>query len=84
MRPFFAKEGLWAYPAYGSVGAAFGYWINGVDESQARMLEGQKTKLLERRRRRAELQLQNEASSNPDPSLGMINMAKVEVPHMVK
>lgn len=55
MRPFFNKAGLWAYPAYGGVGAAFGYWLKGVDERQNRILAEQKERLLERRRRRAEL-----------------------------
>ncbi|KAF2156942.1 hypothetical protein K461DRAFT_289306 [Myriangium duriaei CBS 260.36] len=62
MRPLFNKEGLWAYPAYGGVGAAFGYWLKGVDDKQNRILAEQRERLLERRRRRAELQGQEDAT----------------------
>ncbi|TKX22034.1 hypothetical protein C1H76_5667 [Elsinoe australis] len=55
MRPFFNKEALWAFPAYGGVGAAFGYWLKGVDDNQNRILAEQRERLIERRRRRAEL-----------------------------
>ncbi|KAK4155928.1 hypothetical protein C8A00DRAFT_31179 [Chaetomidium leptoderma] len=59
MRPFFNRKSLWAYPLFGSVGASFGYWIQGVDERQTKMLQDRKQAILEKRARRAE----REASS---------------------
>ncbi|KAJ4306502.1 hypothetical protein N0V88_001305 [Collariella sp. IMI 366227] len=39
MRPFFTRQALWAYPVFGGVGASFGYWMQGVDERQTKMLQ---------------------------------------------
>jgi len=54
MRPFFNKESLWAYPAFASVGASFGYWLQGVDQRQQKILGARRQSLLEKRARRAE------------------------------
>jgi hypothetical protein len=54
MRPFFNKESLWVYPIFGGVGASFGYWLQGVDERQQKILAARRTALLEKRARRAE------------------------------
>lgn len=51
MRPFFAKESLWAYPVYMAGGASFGYWLQGVDDRQTAILAERKEKLLEKRAR---------------------------------
>lgn len=59
MRPFFNRKSLWAYPVFGGVGASFGYWLQGVDERQTKMLEERKQAILEKRARRA----QREASA---------------------
>ncbi|KAL2262451.1 hypothetical protein VTK26DRAFT_1300 [Humicola hyalothermophila] len=53
MRPFFTRKALWAYPVFGGVGASFGYWMQGVDERQTKMLEERKAAILEKRARRA-------------------------------
>ncbi|KAK4104699.1 hypothetical protein N658DRAFT_418903 [Parathielavia hyrcaniae] len=53
MRPFFNRKALWAYPVFGGVGASFGYWLQGVDERQTKMLEERKQAILEKRARRA-------------------------------
>ncbi|KAH8765807.1 uncharacterized protein K444DRAFT_614047 [Hyaloscypha bicolor E] len=54
MRPFFNKESLWAYPVFGGVGASFGYWVQGVDQRQQKILGARRASLLEKRARRAE------------------------------
>ncbi|KAL2266507.1 hypothetical protein VTJ83DRAFT_5859 [Remersonia thermophila] len=53
MRPFFHRKLLWGYPVFGAVGASFGYWLQGVDERQTKMLEERKAAILEKRARRA-------------------------------
>ena len=54
MRPFFNKGSLWVYPLYGAVGASFGYWLQGVDETQTKMIQERKVQILEKRARRAQ------------------------------
>ena len=54
MRPFFNKESLWAYPLFGGIGASFGYWLQGVEERQMKILGARKMSILEKRARRAE------------------------------
>lgn len=63
MRPFFNKGSLWAYPVFGGVGASFGYWLQGVDERQTKMLEERKQAILEKRARRAERQAKAAAAA---------------------
>jgi hypothetical protein len=63
MRPFFNKESLWVYPLFGGVGASFGYWLQGVDERQQRILGARRTALLEKRARRAEREAAEAAES---------------------
>ena len=63
MRPFFNKESLWVYPLFGGVGASFGYWLQGVDERQQRILGARRTALLEKRARRAEREAAQAAES---------------------
>ncbi|KAI1341962.1 hypothetical protein F5Y15DRAFT_413231 [Xylariaceae sp. FL0016] len=53
MRPFFNRGSLWTYPVFASVGASFGYWMQGVDERQTAMLEDRKQTILEKRARKA-------------------------------
>ncbi|KAK4229812.1 hypothetical protein QBC38DRAFT_358424 [Podospora fimiseda] len=53
MRPFFHKKTLWVYPVFGATGAAFGYWLQGVDERQSAVLEERKKAIMEKRARRA-------------------------------
>lgn len=54
MRPFFNKESLWVYPLFATIGGSFGYWLEGVESRQLKMLGERKEMLLEKRRRRAE------------------------------
>ena len=54
MRPFFNKESLWAYPVFAACGASFGYWLQGVDESQTAILNERMKTLLEKRARRTQ------------------------------
>jgi hypothetical protein len=63
MRPFFNRESLWVYPLFGGVGASFGYWLQGVDERQQRILGARRTALLEKRARRAEREAAEAAES---------------------
>ncbi|KAK4219364.1 hypothetical protein QBC37DRAFT_382577 [Rhypophila decipiens] len=53
MRPLFGKTGAWAYPVYATVGASFGYWLQGVDERQTAVLQQRKAAIMEKRARRA-------------------------------
>lgn len=54
MRPFFQKENWIIYPIYGGLGASFGYWLQGVENKQMRILGETRERLIEKRRRRAE------------------------------
>lgn len=53
MRPLFNKGSLWAYPVFAGVGGSFGYWLQGVDDRQAAILEDRKQSILDKRARRA-------------------------------
>lgn len=61
MRPFFNKSSLWVYPVYAAGGASFGYWLQGVDDSQTSTLQERKALLLEKRARKAERDAKAEA-----------------------
>ncbi|KAK2739812.1 hypothetical protein FQN55_009133 [Onygenales sp. PD_40] len=54
MRPLFHKKSLWAYPLFATIGGSFGYWLEGVETRQLRILADRKQNLLEKRQRRAE------------------------------
>jgi len=53
MRPILQKQGAWAYPLYGTVGASFGYWLQGVDDRQTAVLAQRKLAIMEKRAKRA-------------------------------
>ena len=61
MRPLFGKESIWAYPLFATVGGSFGYWLEGVESRQLKMLAERKEMLLEKRRRRAEQESEGSA-----------------------
>ncbi|PYI16684.1 hypothetical protein BO86DRAFT_389990 [Aspergillus japonicus CBS 114.51] len=52
MRPILARESLWVYPLFAGVGGSFGYWLQGVEERQLRILAQRREQILEKRRRR--------------------------------
>ncbi|RAL07642.1 putative NADH-ubiquinone oxidoreductase 14 kDa subunit [Aspergillus homomorphus CBS 101889] len=52
MRPILARESLWVYPLFAGVGGSFGYWLQGVEERQLRILAQRREAILEKRRRR--------------------------------
>lgn len=54
MRPLFTKRGLWIYPIYAGIGGSFGYWLQGVEESQNKIIADRRDRLLEKRKRRDE------------------------------
>ena len=54
MRPMFNKESLWVYPVYATIGGSFGYWLQGVEHRQFKILADRRDRLLEKRRRNAE------------------------------
>ncbi|KAL2448499.1 hypothetical protein ABEF95_009109 [Exophiala dermatitidis] len=54
MRPFFQRGALWVYPLFAGIGGSFGYWMQGVEGRQHKMLQQRKELLIEKRRRRAE------------------------------
>ncbi|GAB7357202.1 hypothetical protein MBLNU459_g8187t1 [Dothideomycetes sp. NU459] len=69
MRPFFARQSLWAYPMYAGVGASFGYWLTGIEDRQMRILADTRDRLLEKRRRRAERETIGTDSQKHDDGL---------------
>ena len=66
MRPFFNRESLWVYPLFASVGGSFGYWLQGVERRQLRVLGERRDSLLKKRRRRAQ---QNETATAVDSNV---------------
>jgi len=58
MRPFFQRGTLWAYPLFASIGGSFGYWLQGVEYRQMKLLQQRKEIIIEKRRRRAEREAQ--------------------------
>lgn len=58
MRPLFNRESLWVYPLFAGVGGSFGYWMQGVESRQLKILAERKNSLLEKRKRRAEREAQ--------------------------
>ena len=54
MRPILARESLWVYPLFAGVGGSFGYWMQGVENRQLKMLAQRREAILEKRRRRDE------------------------------
>ncbi|KAK4137576.1 hypothetical protein BT67DRAFT_438828 [Trichocladium antarcticum] len=66
MRPFFNRKSLWAYPLFGGVGASFGYWMQGVDERQTKMLQERKAAILEKRARKAARQAAATATADAE------------------
>jgi len=53
MRPFFARKTIMGYPIFATIGASFGYWLQGVDERQTAILQERKAAIMEKRARRA-------------------------------
>lgn len=53
-RPLLQKSKLWVYPFFAAVGGSFGYWLEGVESRQLRILAQRKEMLLAKRARRAE------------------------------
>lgn len=54
MRPILAKESLWAYPVFAGVGGSVGYWLQGVEDRQLKLLAQRRETILDKRRRRDE------------------------------
>ncbi|KAE8358304.1 hypothetical protein BDV27DRAFT_137929 [Aspergillus caelatus] len=52
MRPILAKESLWVYPLFAGVGSSFGYWLQGVEDRQLKILAQRREAIIEKRRRR--------------------------------
>lgn len=61
MRPLLNKESLWVYPLFAGVGGSFGYWLQGVEDRQLKILAERREALLEKRRRRDEREKAEEA-----------------------
>lgn len=54
MRPLLGKESLWVYPLFAGVGGSFGYWLQGVENRQTKILAQRREAILDKRRRRDE------------------------------
>lgn len=79
MRPFFYRQGLFAYPIYGLVGASFGYWLQGMEDNQMRYLGETRDRLIEKRRRRAEREGLNAGTTQQKLGEGLFASPKVVV-----
>ena len=89
MRPFFQRENWLIYPIYGGLGASFGYWLQGVENNQMRYLSNARDQLIEKRKRRAEMeggsgrdagtrsQRENESLA---PKARLVNPKPIELP----
>lgn len=53
-RPLLLKETLWVYPVFAGVGGSFGYWLQGVETRQLKILAQRRDAILAKRRRRDE------------------------------
>lgn len=62
MRPLFNKNSLWVYPLYAGIGGGFGYWLLGVEDRQVKFLNEKRDSLLEKRRRQAERDSQEQGT----------------------
>lgn len=71
MRPFFQRGTLWVYPLFASIGGSFGYWLNGVEERQVKLLQQRKEIIVEKRRRRAEREAQLNGADDPAATLAV-------------
>jgi hypothetical protein len=63
MRPFLQRNVLWVYPAYAAGGASFGYWLQGVDDRQSKILSERKAVLLEKRAKKAQRDAEREGAA---------------------
>lgn len=55
MRPLITKRGLFlVYPIYAGIGGSFGYWLQGVEQNQDKVIADRRDRLLEKRKRRDE------------------------------
>jgi len=54
MRPLFSRSSLWAYPIYATIGGSFGFWLQGIEASQVKFMTERRDRLLEKRKRRDE------------------------------
>lgn len=71
MRPLFTRNSFWVYPVYGSIGGAFGYWLQGVERRQIAFLSERRDALHEKRRRRSEREGVPEFTSAGEKTGGM-------------
>lgn len=69
MRPFFHRDTLWVYPLFAGVGGSFGYWMQGIENRQLKILAERREMLLEKRRRRAEREAKGEESGVEVPAI---------------
>jgi len=60
MRPFFTPQYAWGYPLFAGIGGSFGYWLQGVEDRQRKILADRREMLIEKRRRRAERETSGE------------------------
>jgi hypothetical protein len=55
MRPLISTHSrMWLYPLYATIGGGVGYWLEGVQWRQDKVMAQKKELLLEKRRRRLE------------------------------
>jgi hypothetical protein len=57
MRPLLGRDAVWMYPLFAGVGGSFGYWLQGVETRQWKILAERREALLAKRRRRDERDL---------------------------
>jgi hypothetical protein len=70
MRPLLSRQSnLWLYPLYATVGGGFGYWLQGIELRQEKILKDRKEMLLDKRRRKAERESAKAELSSQDEAI---------------
>ena len=70
MRPLLSRQSnLWLYPLYATVGGGFGYWLQGIELRQEKILKDRKEMLLDKRRRKAERENAKAELSSQDEAI---------------
>ena len=62
---------MWVYPLFALTGGSFGYWLQGVESRQVKLLKQRKEILMEKRRRRQ----QREADGDTGETTGVLAAA---------
>ena len=76
MRPLFQRGSLWVYPLFAGVGSSFGYWLQGVENRQLKILAQRRDIIIEKRKRRGE-RLDSEGGDEVQAASGAFRAASL-------